>query len=191
MSGPVGTPARGELEARAAAVRLVVFDVDGVLTDGGLYYGPDGEALKRFDVRDGHAIVLAGKAGLPCAALSARTSEIVARRARELGMAAVRQGSREKAETLEELLAQLSIHAAACAYMGDDLNDLAAMSRVGLPACPSDAAPEVRARALFVARQQGGRGAARELIELCLRASGRWQTVISDLFHPPGQITPG
>ena len=191
MSGSVRTPARGELEARAAAVRLVVFDVDGVLTDGGLYYGPGGEALKRFDVRDGHAIVLAGKTGLPCAALSARRSDIVESRARELGMAAVKQGSHAKAETLDELLAQLSITADACAYMGDDLNDLAPMARVGLPACPSDAALEVRARALFVARQQGGRGAARELIELCLKASGRWQTVVGDLFHPPGQNTPG
>jgi 3-deoxy-D-manno-octulosonate 8-phosphate phosphatase (KDO 8-P phosphatase) len=191
LSEPVGTPGRGELEARAAAVRLVVFDVDGVLTDGGLYYGPRGEALKRFDVRDGQAIVLARQAGLSCAALSARTSEIVESRARELGMDAVRQGSRDKAETLEELLAQLSIRRDACAYMGDDLNDLRAMARVGLSACPSDAALEVRARALFVARQQGGRGAARELIELCLKASGRWQTVVNDLFHPPGQTTPG
>jgi 3-deoxy-D-manno-octulosonate 8-phosphate phosphatase (KDO 8-P phosphatase) len=191
VSGSVRTPAREELDARAAAVRLVVFDVDGVLTDGSLYYGAEGEAMKRFDVRDGHAIVLARRVGLSCAALTARHSDIVETRARELGMAAVKQGSREKAETLEELLAELSISADACAYMGDDLNDLAPMARVGLPACPSDAALEVRAKALFVARQQGGRGAARELIELCLKASGRWETVLNYMFHPPGQITPG
>jgi 3-deoxy-D-manno-octulosonate 8-phosphate phosphatase (KDO 8-P phosphatase) len=184
------TPAREELEARAAAVRLIVFDVDGVLTDGGLYYGSEGEALKRFDVRDGHAIVVARMAGLPCAWLTARRSPMVEIRARELGIAAVKQGRREKQQALQEILGELSIPAEACAYMGDDLNDLAPMALVGLPACPSDAAAEVRARAFFVAHQPGGHGAARELIELCLKASRRWESAVEDQIHPPGQVTP-
>ena len=191
MDRPIRTPAREELEARAAAVRLIVFDVDGVLTDGGLYYGPDGEALKRFDVRDGHAMALARKAGLPCAWLTARSSPMVELRARELGIAIVRQGRRHKLEGLEEILGELATPPEACAYMGDDLNDLAPMARVGLPACPADAASEVRAQALFVAHHPGGRGAARELIELCLKASGRWERVVEDQIHPPGQGAPG
>jgi 3-deoxy-D-manno-octulosonate 8-phosphate phosphatase (KDO 8-P phosphatase) len=191
MERAIRTPAREELEARAAAVRLIVFDVDGVLTDGGLYYGPDGEAMKRFDVRDGHGIVMARLVGLPCALITARRSSAVDVRARELGIAAVKQGRREKVDALEEILRDLSILPEACAYMGDDLNDLAPMSLVRLPACPSDAAPEVRARALFVAHQAGGRGAARELIELCLKASGLWATALEHQIHPPGQVSPG
>lgn len=168
-----------ELAARAAKVRLVVFDVDGVLTDGGLYYGPGGELMKRFDVRDGHGVVMARLAGLPCAVLTARTSEIVAQRGRELGLAAVLQGQKDKRRGLEQLLSELQIEPAACAYMGDDLNDLAPMSMVSLPACPADAAPEVRQEALFVARQPGGRGAARELLEVVMKASGRWNVAIN------------
>jgi 3-deoxy-D-manno-octulosonate 8-phosphate phosphatase (KDO 8-P phosphatase) len=168
----------------AAGVRLLVFDVDGVLTDGGLLYGPDGEALKRFDVKDGHGIVMARLCGLPSAVLTARTSRMVEARGRELGMAAVFQGRRDKTAGLAELCAQLQVPPEACAYMGDDTNDLGPLARVGLPSCPADAVPEVRAASLFVATQPGGRGAARELAELCLKASGRWEQALA-LMHPP------
>jgi 3-deoxy-D-manno-octulosonate 8-phosphate phosphatase (KDO 8-P phosphatase) len=171
-------PSREELTTRAARVRLLVFDVDGVLTDGGLYYGREGEALKRFDVKDGHALVLARLVGLPAAVLTARSSSMVEVRGRELGLAAILQGKKEKGPALDELLTQFSIPAESCAYMGDDLNDLAPMSRVGLSACPADAVPEVRQEAHFVAQSRGGRGAARELVELCLKASGRWEDVL-------------
>jgi len=171
------------LAARAAKIQLVVLDVDGVLTDGGLYYGPTGEALKRFDVKDGHGIVMARLAGLPCAILTARTSEIVAVRARELGIPHVLQGKREKGPALDGLLAQLNLAPDACAYMGDDTNDVAPLTRVGLPACPADAVPEARERALFVSRSPGGRGAVRELLELCLKSSGRWDAVLARLLN--------
>jgi 3-deoxy-D-manno-octulosonate 8-phosphate phosphatase (KDO 8-P phosphatase) len=171
-------PSQQELATRAARVRMLVFDVDGVLTDGGLYYGDSGEALKRFDVKDGHALVLARLAGLPAALLTARTSSIVDVRGRELGLAAILQGKKEKGPALDELLTQFSIPAESCAYMGDDLNDLGPMSRVGLSACPADAVPEVRQEAHFVANSRGGQGAARELVELCLKASGRWEDVV-------------
>jgi 3-deoxy-D-manno-octulosonate 8-phosphate phosphatase (KDO 8-P phosphatase) len=171
-------PGTDELTAKAAAVKLLVFDVDGVLTDGGLYYGPGGEMMKRFDVRDGHGIVLARLTGMPSAILTARTSEIVAVRGKELQMAAVFQGYKDKAEGLRALCEQLQLAPEACAYMGDDVNDLAPMARVVLPACPADAAPEVRQACLFVSRQSGGRGAARELIELVLRATGRWDQAL-------------
>src|SRR6185436_15274192 len=120
------------LEARAARIKLMVFDVDGVMTDGGLYYGPQGEAFKRFDVKDGHALVLARLTGLPAAILTARTSEIVAVRAAELKLAKVYQGRKEKGPALKELCAELEVALEDCSYMGDDVNDLAPMQLVGL-----------------------------------------------------------
>lgn len=167
-----------ELMSRAARVRLLVFDVDGVLTDGGLYYGQDGELMKRFDVKDGHALVMARLSGLPAAILTARTSGIVEKRGRELGLAAVFQGRRDKSAALKELVAQLDVPLDACAYMGDDHNDLGPLSMVALSACPADAVPEVRHEAHFVTQSPGGRGAARELVELCLKASGRWDDAV-------------
>ena len=178
MSETLSKPTQQELVARAARIRLLVFDVDGVLTDGGLYYGGTGEALKRFDVKDGHALVMARLAGLPAAILTARTSTIVEVRGRELGLAAILQGKKEKGPALDELLTQFSIPAESCAYMGDDLNDLGPMSRVGLSACPADAVPEVLQQVHFVAHSRGGHGAARELVELCLKATGRWEDVL-------------
>lgn len=178
-----GKPDKDELLSRAARVRLLVFDVDGVLTDGGLYYGEHGEVMKRFDVKDGHAIVIARLMGLPSAVLTARNSPIVEARGRELGMAAILQGRREKGPAFNELLASLNVPPENCAYMGDDLNDLAPMARAGLSACPADAAPEVRQEVHFVAQSPGGRGAVRELIELCLRASGRWEDALGLMRH--------
>jgi 3-deoxy-D-manno-octulosonate 8-phosphate phosphatase (KDO 8-P phosphatase) len=183
MTETLPKPSREELATRAARVRLLVFDVDGVLTDGGLYYGAEGELMKRFDVKDGHALVMARLAGLPAAILTARSSSIVEVRGRELGLAAILQGKKEKGPALDELLNQFSIPAESCAYMGDDLNDLGPMSRVGLSACPADAVPEVRQEAHFVAQSHGGRGAARELVELVLKASGRWEDVVGLMKH--------
>lgn len=162
-------------EERARSIRLIVFDVDGVLTDGGLWYGPDGELMKRFDVKDGHAIVLARLAGLPIAILTARTSSIVETRAKELGIAKVFQGRKEKGPALEELCRALGVPPDKTAYMGDDVNDLPAMAQCGLTACPSDAVAEVRAAVHFVSAHAGGRGAARELIELVLKQTQRWE----------------
>lgn len=173
-----------ELLSRAARVRLLVFDVDGVLTDGGLYYGDSGEVMKRFDVKDGHALVLARLLGLPAAVLTARTSRIVEARGRELGLAAIFQGRKEKGPAFVELLASLNVPPENCAYMGDDLNDLAPMALAGLSACPADAVPEVRQEVHFVAQRPGGHGAVRELVELCLRASGRWEDALGLMRHP-------
>jgi 3-deoxy-D-manno-octulosonate 8-phosphate phosphatase (KDO 8-P phosphatase) len=177
-------PDQDELTTRAARVRLLVFDVDGVLTDGGLYYGEAGELMKRFDVKDGHGLVMARLAGLKTALLTARSSAMVEIRAQELKLDAVLQGRKNKGAGLKELLAQLQVPAAECAYMGDDVNDLGPMAQVGLAACPSDAAAEVRQEAHYVARNRGGHGAARELIELCLRASGRWESTVQYMRDP-------
>jgi 3-deoxy-D-manno-octulosonate 8-phosphate phosphatase (KDO 8-P phosphatase) len=171
------------LTERASGVQLIVFDVDGVLTDGGLWYGPDGEVMKRFDVKDGHAMVLARLTGLPIAILTARTSKIVETRAHELKLAKVFQGRREKGPALLELCAELNVSPGATAYMGDDVNDLAAMGPCRLTACPADAVAEVKQAVHFVSRQPGGRGAAREFIELVLRATGRWEQALAHM-HP-------
>jgi 3-deoxy-D-manno-octulosonate 8-phosphate phosphatase (KDO 8-P phosphatase) len=178
VTAPRNKPGQEELTRRARAVELLVFDVDGVLTDGGLYYGPTGEALKRFDVKDGHGLVLARLVGLRAAVLTARKSDMVAKRGAELGLCAIEQGHKDKKKGLLEMLGRLGLGPEACAYMGDDVNDLAPMALVGLPACPSDAVPEVRQRALFVAQGTGGHGAARELVELCLKASNRWEKAL-------------
>jgi len=163
---------------RAASIQAIVFDVDGVLTDGGLWYGPTGEALKRFDVKDGHAMVLARLTGLPVAILTARTSTIVEVRAQELKLAKVFQGRREKGPAFEELCLELGVNPAQAAYMGDDVNDLPALSRAGLSGCPSDAVPQVRDAVHFVSSRPGGLGAAREFIELVLHATGRWEQAL-------------
>ncbi len=163
---------------RAANIKAVVFDVDGVLTDGGLFYGPTGEAMKRFDVKDGHAMVLARLTGLPVAILTARSSTIVEVRAAELKLAKVFQGRREKGPAFEELCIELGVTPAQTAYMGDDVNDLPALNRAGLSGCPSDAVEQVREAVHFVSNRSGGHGAAREFIELVLKATGRWEQAL-------------
>lgn len=168
---------------RAARIKLLVFDVDGVLTDGGLWYGSDGEVMKRFDVKDGHAMVLARLTGIPVALLTARTSKIVETRAQELKLAKVFQGRKEKGPAFEELCAELGVPCAETAYMGDDVNDLAPMALCGLSACPADAAPEVLNEVHFVSSRPGGHGAARELIELVLKVTGRWEQAMA-LMRP-------
>ncbi|HYV45494.1 MAG TPA: HAD hydrolase family protein [Myxococcaceae bacterium] len=183
-------PGSQELSAKAAAVKLLVFDVDGVLTDGGLYYGPEGEALKRFDVKDGHALVMARLLGLKAAVLTARTSQIVEVRGRELGMVAVEQGHKDKERGLLQLCERVGVTPFEVGYMGDDINDLAPMGMVGLPACPSDAVPEVRQCALFIAQSPGGRGAARELVELCLKATNLWSRGL-EMMTKMGSDRPG
>ncbi|MBI5547468.1 MAG: HAD hydrolase family protein [Deltaproteobacteria bacterium] len=163
------------IPTKARRVKLLALDVDGVLTDGGLYYGPAGEALKRFDVKDGLGIVLCREAGLPAAILTARSSPIVAERARDLGFAHVLQGRADKAAGFEELLAAAGLEDADVAYVGDDVNDLPVLRRVGLSACPADAVAEVRRAVDHRCRAPGGHGAVREVCELILRAKGLWR----------------
>lgn len=179
---PSPKPDAQKLWAAAAQVRLLILDCDGVLTDGGLYYGAEGEALKRFDVKDGHGLVMARLVGLPTAVISGRQTRIVEVRGRELGFIAIHGGSRDKREALEAICAAQQVSPAECAYMGDDLNDLGPMAEVGFSACPADAVLEVRQNALFVTQSVGGRGAVRELVELLLRASGRWDRALA-LMH--------
>ena len=164
---------RDELIARARAVRLAIFDVDGVMTDGTLYIGPAGEALKAFNILDGHGVKMLQSAGIAAAILSGRSSEAVAHRARELAIAHVVQGAGDKVAAFERLRAGLGIDAAACAFVGDDLPDLEVMRRCGLAVAVAGAVDAVKDAAHYVTRAAGGRGAVREFCELVLRAQGR------------------
>lgn len=157
-----------DLLRRAAAVRLAVFDVDGVLTDGRLFIGPAGEALKAFHVRDGHGLKTLARAGVEVALLTGRSSNIVTVRAQELGITRVAQGVQDKALVLAEWMAECALQAEQVAYLGDDEPDLGPMALAGLPAAVADAHPRVRAAARYVTAARGGRGGARELCDLIL-----------------------
>lgn len=161
-------------QALARRVRLIIFDVDGVLTDGGIFIGPDGEAMKRFDIKDGLGITLWHHVGGMTAVITGRSSEIVARRAGELRITHVRQGCADKRAAYEALKAELGVSDEETAYIGDDLIDLPVMKRVALPVAVGDAVPEVRAAARLVTAHTGGHGAVREAIEEILTAQGRY-----------------
>lgn len=170
-----------DLNARLNTVRLFVFDVDGVLTDGRIVLDNLGNELKFFDVRDGAGLALLKRAGVATGLLTGRTSQVVARRAQELDVDYVVQGSADKAAGLAALCAQAAVSPDQVAYMGDDFIDLPVMLRVGFAAAPADAHDEVRKRAHYVTQAKGGRGAAREAAELLLRARGQWELLMQEL----------
>jgi 3-deoxy-D-manno-octulosonate 8-phosphate phosphatase (KDO 8-P phosphatase) len=177
---------------RAARVRLVALDVDGVLTDGRLYFGARGETFKAFDVRDGLGIQLLRAAGIGVAIVTGRSSAIVAARARDLGISHVLQGQRDKHAGLHQLLSGSGLTAAECAFMGDDWPDLAVLGSVGLAATVADAPEEVRSRVHWVAPSMGGRGAVRDLTALILRAQGRFDALLAAALQPaPFVAAPG
>jgi 3-deoxy-D-manno-octulosonate 8-phosphate phosphatase (KDO 8-P phosphatase) len=172
------------LAARCRRLRLVVCDVDGVLTDGTVVLLPGGGEAKGFHVRDGLAMVLAQRAGLRIGLLSARSSEVVARRATELGITLVRQGAADKIIALREIRAELDLQPHEVAYIGDDVNDLPVIAEAGLSAAPADAPLEVRAQAFMVTDAAGGRGCVREFLEAILRARGEWDGLVASLTSP-------
>jgi 3-deoxy-D-manno-octulosonate 8-phosphate phosphatase (KDO 8-P phosphatase) len=172
--------ARTELiEARARGIRLILFDVDGVLTDGKILLHADGTESKQFDIKDGTAIVWAQRCGLTVGFLSARASASTTQRASQLGVAFVHQGVASKLDTFEHILKDQGIDAEQVAYMGDDVLDLPVLLRAGLAAAPSDAADEVRARVHWVSRARGGDGAVRDLVERILRAQNKWDELLA------------
>ncbi len=164
---------------RAASIRLVVFDVDGVLTDGRLSFSDDGRESRAFDIKDGHGIRLLLHCSVQVAVLSGRESGAVARRMRDLGVEFVYQGFQDKGPAFERLLKDCGVAAECTAYMGDDLPDLAPLRRAGLACAVADAHPEVIECAHWVARAAGGHGAARELCDVLVREQGRWDEVIA------------
>jgi len=176
-----------DIRERLERVRLLVLDVDGVLTDGVLIYSADGEELKQFSVRDGLAIHLLLRAGIQVAVITGRSSEVVDTRCRELGVQPelILLGSRDKDADLDRVERTLGIEdRTEIAAMGDDLPDLPMIARAGFAACPADAAPEVAAACDLVCGAVGGRGAVRELAELLLKAQGKWMEQVGDWVTP-------
>ena len=164
---------------RAKRVRLMVFDVDGVLTDGRLWYGPAGEALKAFHVHDGHGIKLLAQAGTAVALLSGRSSPAVAQRAAELDIGEVLQGIEDKRGAFEALAARHGLQLAETGYMGDEVVDLPVLRRCGFACAPRQAHERVRANAHYVTRARAGSGAVREVCELVLRAQDRLEAALA------------
>lgn len=161
-----------EIYDRARKIRVAAFDVDGVLTDGALYYTDSGEELKAFDVRDGHGLRMLKDSGVAVAIITSRNSRCVAERARNLGIDLLFQGATDKLAAFQELLGRCGVEAAACAFVGDDVVDLPVLQRCGLAVTVADAPAPIRREAHYVTRARGGRGAAREVCELILHARG-------------------
>jgi 3-deoxy-D-manno-octulosonate 8-phosphate phosphatase (KDO 8-P phosphatase) len=167
-----------EVERRAARVKLLLMDCDGVLTDGRLTLLENGDEQKSFHTRDGHGLVLFHRAGLRSGIISGRTSSAVERRARELGIAYVRQGALDKIKDFEQVLAEARVEEAETAFVGDDVTDIPLMQRTVLAVAVADANEETRAAAHYVTKLPGGYGAVREVAELILKAQGHWEELM-------------
>ncbi|ORU00939.1 3-deoxy-D-manno-octulosonate 8-phosphate phosphatase [Anaerovibrio sp. JC8] len=162
----------------AKKIKMIIFDVDGTLTNGRIFMGPEGEAMKAFSARDGMGIAMAHKAGLKSAIITGRSSRIMSRRADELKFTAVYQGCIDKRGAYEELKLKFSLKDDEIAYVGDDINDIPLIMQAGLGCAVGDAVPEVRELAQVVADAQGGNGAVREIIEFILKEQGKWDSLV-------------
>jgi len=168
---------------RAKQIELVIFDVDGVLTNGGLILGESGNEYKVFHSRDGLGLVMLRDSGCHIAVISGRSSSIVSERMTTLGIEYIYQGQTDKGEALDDLLDKLNIDAKATAYVGDDFIDLPAMRRVGLAIAVADAHPLVIEHAHWVTKEKGGHGAAREVCELIMHARGTLDSQIQNFLN--------
>ncbi|MDA8086306.1 MAG: HAD-IIIA family hydrolase [Nitrospiraceae bacterium] len=167
------------LRQKARRIRLVIFDVDGVLTDGGIILDGDNNEYKKFNVRDGHGIKLLQKAGIKVALITGRYSRVVEKRAAELGITEVYQRCLEKGGAYNELLVKFALTEEETAYVGDDIVDIPVLMRAGLPVAVSDAHEEAKKHAVMITAARGGEGAARECVEFILKAKGLWNEIIN------------
>lgn len=170
---------------RAEKIRLLALDVDGVLTDGRLYFAEDGQEFKTFDTQDGHGIKMLQQAGVAVAIITGRNTRLVERRARNLGVAHLMQGREDKLVALRELSAQLGIALGHIAYVGDDWPDLPAIRAVGLGVAVANAHAELRMHAAYTTALGGGRGAVREVCDLILKAQDRYAAALHPYLHHP------
>lgn len=167
-----------DLSERIRNIKLAIFDVDGVLTDGSLHYGPNGEETKIFNTLDGHGLKMLRESGVELAIISGRESKALARRAKDLGIAQLYMGVENKLGMFETLLKSLSLSAAQCAGLGDDVVDLPFLTRCGFAACVPAAPAYVKARVHYVTAVEGGRGAVREFCDLIMQAQGTWDVAM-------------
>jgi 3-deoxy-D-manno-octulosonate 8-phosphate phosphatase (KDO 8-P phosphatase) len=168
---------------RLAGVRMLILDVDGVLTDGRIVYTDDGGETKSFNVRDGYGIKLLMRAGVEVALVTARESRSVARRATDLGITLLNQGAGDKLAAFDEILRSRGLKPRETACMGDDLMDLPLITRAGFSATVPEAPTELRERVDYITRAGGGNGAVREVIEMILKACGKWDGVIKEYLR--------
>jgi len=171
-----------ELRDRALKIKLLLLDVDGVLTDGRLYYTSRGEEIKVFNVRDGLGIKLAQRAGIRVGVISGRNSEALINRLRELKVDEVHLGYNQKLPVLEDIINRLSLSLEEIAFLGDDYVDLPVLRRVGFPMAVLDAPEEIKKHALYITKSRGGHGAVRDAIEFILKLRGQWEEVISQYY---------
>ncbi len=171
-----------ELRDRALKIKLLLLDVDGVLTDGRLYYTSRGEEIKVFNVRDGLGIKLAQRAGIRVGVISGRNSEALINRLRELKVDEVHLGYNQKLPILEDVMKRLSLSLEEIAFLGDDYVDLPILRRVGFPMAVLDAPEEIKKHALYITKSRGGHGAVRDAIEFILKLRGQWEEVISQYY---------
>lgn len=170
------------MDAKLAKIKLLLLDVDGVLTDGRIIYDNQGNELKAFDVKDGHGLKMLQRAGIKIGIITGRQSEVVVKRAAELGIEILYQKALNKLDPYNEILAAQGLTDQQVAYVGDDVVDLPILRRVGFSATVADAVPEVLPLVDYVATRPGGRGAVREICDLLLKASGQWDTLTRRYF---------
>ncbi len=170
------------MEAKLAKIKLLLLDVDGVLTDGRIIYDSQGHVLKAFDVKDGHGLKMLQRAGIEVGIITGRRSQVVNKRAAELGIDILYQGALSKLEPYLEILSLHGLTDEQVAYVGDDVVDLPILRRVGFSATVADAVAEVLPLVNYVARKPGGRGAVREICDLLIKASGRWEELTQRYF---------
>jgi 3-deoxy-D-manno-octulosonate 8-phosphate phosphatase (KDO 8-P phosphatase) len=171
-----------EIEEKAKKIKLLILDVDGVMTDGSIILDNEGNELKRFHVRDGHGIKMLQKVGIKVAIITGRKSNVVEFRARELGIEEVHQKIFKKSEVFEQLLEKYNLSDENAAFMGDDVVDQELLRRAGLSASPADAEDEAKELADLVMSRAGGRGAVRQFTDLILKSSGLWKKVSGESF---------
>ncbi len=169
-----------QIQAIAKNIKLLILDVDGVLTDGSIILDNEGNEFKAFHVRDGHGIKMLKKAGINVAIITGRHSKVVERRAHELGITEVYQRCHIKSVAYEHLIEKMGITDKEVAYIGDDIVDIPIFKRVALPAAVADATGETKAEAMIVTENHGGRGAVREICDLILKSNGKWKELMDE-----------
>jgi len=177
-SNPVTLEIEDELKKRISRIRMMIFDVDGVLTDGRIIYMDNGSEMKEFDVQDGHGIKLLQRAGIDVALISGRACRAVEQRAIGLGIARVYQGAKVKIEAYDQLLSDTGLKEHETGFMGDDLIDIPVMRRAGFSVAVPNGVQHIFPYAHYITKASGGRGAAREVCEMILQAQGLWDNVI-------------
>ena len=174
---------RALVNEKAKKIKLLLLDVDGVMTDGGIILDSSGGEIKAFNEKDGHGIKLLMRAGVEVGILSGRESQVVARRAEELGINIVKQRSLNKIITFQDIVKEKSVKEEEVAYIGDDLTDLPVLRKAGLSAAVADAVEEVKKEVDYITTQPGGKGAVRELIELLLKSQDKWDMVTQRYYQ--------